>query len=160
VNFDQAFDRLMGHEGSYSNNPMDPGGETMWGITQRVARTNGYTGDMRSLTREKAKEIAKAAYWTPCRADDMPDVFKFDVFDGAYNSGVSQSIKWLQRAVGATDDGQIGPATIAAAQSATPLAIARYNGQRLQFMTDLGTFGQFGKGWARRIAANLSALGA
>ncbi|MDM0085652.1 hypothetical protein QTI17_34235 [Variovorax sp. J31P179] len=66
----------------------------------------------------------------------------------------------MQRAVGATDDGQIGPATIAAAQSATPLAIARYNGQRLQFMTDLGTFGQFGKGWARRIACNLSALGA
>lgn len=160
MNFDQAFDRLIGFEGGYSNNPMDPGGETMFGITARVARTHGYTGDMRSLTRDKAKEIAKAEYWTPCRADELPDVFKFDVFDGAYNSGVSQSIKWLQRAVGVDDDGRIGPGTLAAAQGANPLAIARYNGQRLRFMTDLGTFGQFGKGWARRIAANLSTLGA
>lgn len=160
MTFDQAFDRLMGHEGLYSNNPFDPGQETMWGITARVARANGYTGDMRSLPRDKAKEIAKASYWATCRIDDLPDFLKFDVFDGAYNSGVSQSIKWLQRAIGASDDGQIGPATIAAAQSAGPLAAARYNGQRLQFMTDLGTFGQFGKGWSRRIASNLISLGA
>ena len=63
-----------------------------------------------------------------------------------------------QRAVVVTDDGAIGPATIAAAQQAGPVAAARYNGQRLQFMTDLGTWPQFGKGWARRVAANLSKL--
>lgn len=159
MNFDQSFDRLIGHEGGYSFHPSDPGGETMWGITSRVARANGYNGDMRSLTREKAKEIAHAVYWLPCRADDLPESMRFDVFDAAYNSGVKQSIKWLQRAVGAVDDGVMGPATIAAAQKADPLAVARFNGMRLQFMTNIGTWGQFGKGWARRVASNLMNLG-
>lgn len=160
MNFDEAFDRLIGHEGGYVNNPMDPGGETNWGVTARVARARGYTGDMRYLTREKAKEIARAEYWDSCRADELPEAFRFDVFDGAYNSGVSQAAKWLQRAIGVTDDGKIGPATIAAAHAADALAPARYNGARLRFMTDLGTWPQFGKGWARRVAANLAALGA
>jgi lysozyme family protein len=32
---------------------------------------------------------------------------------------------------------------------------AVFNGQRLKFMTELETFGRFGKGWSRRIAENL-----
>ena len=38
MDFDTAFHHLLGHEGSYSNHPSDPGGETMWGITIAVAR--------------------------------------------------------------------------------------------------------------------------
>ena len=53
--FDDAFDALIGNEGGYSNNPKDPGGETMWGITARVARAAGYTGPMRDLPRDTAK---------------------------------------------------------------------------------------------------------
>lgn len=159
MTFDEAFERLIGHEGGYSNNPMDPGGETMFGITQRVARANGYTGDMRSLTLDKAKQIARAEYWDACQADKLPAFLRFDVFDGAYNSSPRQSLKWLQRAIGAEDDGSIGPATIAAANQADAFALSRFNGQRLRFMTDLGTWGQFGKGWARRIATNLLAVG-
>ena len=30
--FDAAFDRLIGHEGGYVNNPRDPGGETKYCI--------------------------------------------------------------------------------------------------------------------------------
>lgn len=47
--FDTLFDRLMKHEGGYVNNPNDPGGETMWGVTKAVARQYGYTGSMRQL---------------------------------------------------------------------------------------------------------------
>lgn len=156
MNFDEAFDLLIGHEGGYSFNAADPGGETMWGITARVARANGYNGAMRALPRDTAKVIAKKAYWDAVQADKLPDVLRFDVFDGAYNSGVAQSIKWLQRSVGAADDGVLGPKTLSAAQSADPtLTAKRYNGNRLQFMTDLATWGSFGRGWARRIAANL-----
>ena len=36
--FDQCFDKLISHEGGYVNDPRDPGGETMWGVTARVAR--------------------------------------------------------------------------------------------------------------------------
>lgn len=157
MNFDQAFDRLIGHEGGYANHPSDPGGETMWGVTKDVARASGYTGPMRSLPRDTAKAIYRAKYWTPCRADELPEDIRFDVFDGAVNSGVSQSVKWLQRAVSVTDDGKIGPATIAAAKAAGPSLPAKFNAARLKFMTDLPTWGAFGKGWARRIASNLAA---
>lgn len=160
MNFDQAFDRLIGHEGGYAYSPSDPGGETMWGITARVARANGYAGDMRILPRDKAKQIYLAKYWTPVHAYELPTTLRFDVFDAAVNSGVTQAVEWLQEAVGAEVDGLIGPLTIAAANAADPMAAARFNGARLQMMTNLPTWSAYGKGWARRVASNLQALGA
>jgi lysozyme family protein len=155
MTFDQAFDRLLGHEGGYSNNSADTGGETMWGVTARVARADGYLGEMRDLPRDRAKSIYRRLYWDAVRADQLPDSVRFDVFDGAVNSGPAQSIKWLQRAAGSADDGILGPKTIAAAAAAGPALSARFNGHRLSFMADLPTWGSFGKGWARRIAKNL-----
>lgn len=156
MDFDSAFDLLMGHEGAYSNHPSDPGGETMWGITARVARLHGYGGLMRYLPRETAKAIAKVEYWNAVRADELPAAVRFDVFDGAYNSGVKQAIKLLQRAAGAQDDGVLGPKTVAAVRgmSAAKLAL-RFNAERLQFLTGLPTWASFGRGWARRVANNL-----
>lgn len=156
MNFDQAFDRLIGHEGGYSNHPQDPGGETMWGVTAKVARSWGYTGAMRDLPRDSAKEIYQALYWNKVRAGELPEAIRFDAFDTAVNSGVSQAVKLLQRAAGVRDDGIIGPKTLAAAKSMDPqLLDKRFNGYRLLFMTDLKNWAPFAKGWARRIANNL-----
>lgn len=158
MTFDEAFDILIGHEGGYANHPKDPGGETMWGVTKRVALLNGYSGPMRALPRDTAKSIYRKQYWDAVQADQLPDSVRFDVFDAAVNSGVIQAVKWLQRAAGATPDGVIGAKTIAAARSAGPLLAAHFNGLRLQFMADLPTWPAFSRGWARRIAANLIRL--
>jgi len=155
MDFDQSFTRLLGHEGGYSNNAADGGGETMWGITVAVARENNYTGNMRDLPRGIAALIYRRKYWDAVRADELPETVKFDVFDGAVNSGVSQSIKWLQQAAGTTPDGVIGPATIAAAHALPASISKKYNGMRLQFMTNLPNWNSFSRGWARRIASNL-----
>lgn len=156
MNFDEAFDRLIGHEGSYVDHPADPGGRTMWGVTERVARSHGFTGDMRTLTRDEAKRIYRVDYWDACRAEEVPQQVRFDLFDGAVNSGVKQSIKWLQQASGATADGVIGPKTLAAINAQTPDRVAkRYNGHRLRFMKDLKNWPSFSRGWADRIASNL-----
>ncbi len=155
MNFDAAFDILIGHEGGYANHPRDPGGETMWGVTAQVARANGYKGKMIDLPRETAKAIYRADYWEPCRADLLPECIRFDVFDAAVNSGVGQAARWLQRAASVADDGAIGPITVAAAVAVGERLPARFNGHRLQFMTDLSTWPTFGKGWARRVASNL-----
>lgn len=160
MNFDQAFERLLGHEGGYVNDPRDPGGETNWGVTRVVARANGYTGPMRDLPVSVAKDIYRKTYWNAVRADELPEPVRYDVFDAAVNHGVSQAAKWLQRAVGTTPDGVIGAATVGAARAAGPHLPAHFNGQRLQFYTDLNTWPTFGKGWARRVASNLKALGA
>jgi len=155
MNFDQAFEKMIGHEGGYVNDPRDPGGETNHGVTKRVAVANGYTGSMKDLPLDTAKAIYRKNYWDSVSADKLPDDVRFDVFDGAVNSGVSQSAKWLQRAVKVKDDGVIGPKTIAAAFAAGPKLAARFNGARLMFMTNLPTWPAFGKGWARRVATNL-----
>ena len=78
------------------------------------------------------------------------------MFDGVVNSGAQQAIKWLQRAVNVKDDGVLGHITFLAVSMLPPaVVLARYNGHRLKFMTELKTWPDFGKGWARRIANNL-----
>lgn len=156
MNFDTAFERLIGHEGGYSNNPADPGGETMFGVTARVARARGYAGNMRNLPLTEAERIAQAEYWDAIRADELPEAVRFDVFDTAYNSGVTQAIRFLQRALGLTVDGKLGAITITAAHAMEPgRLVARFNGHRLDFLNNLPAWPSFGRGWAQRIAENL-----
>ena len=156
MNFDQAFHKLLGHEGGFVDHKSDPGGATNWGVTQAVARQNGYTGHMRDFPVEQAKAIYKRQYWDAVRADDLPPLIRYAVFDACVNSGAKQAIKWLQRAIGATDDGVIGGQTLAAARAAQPdFVTRRMIGERLQFMTDLKTWPVFGRGWSRRLAEML-----
>ena len=153
MNFDRAFALLLGHEGDFSDHAADPGGKTRFGITEAVAREAGYTGDMRELPVDLAKRIYLDSYWRPVRADDLPPGVRYIVFDGAVNSGPAQSALWLQRALGVTADGVIGPRTLAAAyaKDAQQLKTAIL-AQRLRFMTSLTNWPAFSRGWARRIA--------
>ena len=156
MTFDEAFQRLLGHEGGFVDHPADPGGATNWGITQRVAREHGYTGDMRELPVVEAKRIARRAYWDAVSAESMPPGLRFDLFDAAYNSGPAQAVKWLQRALSVDDDGKVGPKTLMAVQAYNPPAVvARFNGHRLEMLASLSTWPAFGRGWTRRVAANL-----
>lgn len=158
MKFAEAFVKLLGNEGGYVNNPADPGGETNWGVTRRVAEENGYTGKMRDFTQDDAMAIYDRLYWMKVSADELPEAVRFDVFDAAVNSGPRQAIKWLQRALDVQDDGVIGAQTLTAAKAADGAKLAaKFNGYRLMFMTDLPTWSSFGKGWARRIAGNLIA---
>lgn len=91
-------------EGGYSNNPNDAGGETMWGITARVARAHGYDGPMRDLPKETATEIAKAQYWDLMFLDDVAGVslsVAREMFDTGFNAGLATAVKFLQRALNA-----------------------------------------------------------
>lgn len=154
MDFDKAFHELLGHEGGYVDHPSDPGGATRWGVTERVARANGYRGSMKDFPQGLAKTIYRRLYWDAVRADELPPLLRYAVFDAAVNSGAQQAIKWLQRAIGAPDDGVIGGQTIAMARAAQPdFALRRMLGARLQFMADRKTWQAFGRGWARRIAA-------
>ena len=155
--FDEAFHKLLGHEGGYSNHSKDRGGETMWGVTIAVARANGYQGAMKDLPVSKAKEIYKQAYWNLIRADELPAEIRYLVFDAAVNSGVKQAVKWLQRAVGTQEDGVVGKDTLEACKALNGHLIARRMlSARLEFMASLSSWPSFGRGWARRIASLLN----
>jgi lysozyme family protein len=152
--FDDAFVALIGNEGGYSNSPADPGGETMWGITARVARGWGYQGEMKDLPLDTAKAIARKFYWDPYQCDQFDARVAFQVFDAAYNGG--HPAQWLQQAAGVTQDGIIGAITIAAVRALDPLRVViLFNASRIVYYTSLGTWESFGKGWLNRIANNL-----
>jgi lysozyme family protein len=152
--FDDAFTALIGNEGGYSDNPADPGGATMYGVTERVARAWGYTGAMKDLPLDTAKQIAKKNYWDPYQCDQFDPRIGFQVFDAAYNGG--HPAQWLQQAAGVTADGVIGAITAAAVRAADPLrVIILFNASRILYYTSLGTWPDFGKGWSNRIATNL-----
>lgn len=152
MNFDDAFDKLIGHEGGYVNDRRDAGGETKYGISRKA-----YPGeDIANMTLERAKAIYARDYWGPAGCDGLPDAAKLQVFDMAVNSGVTTAIRTMQRAVGATADGVMGPLTLQAIQS-MPAArfIARFNGARLAYLAALSDWPAFGRGWANRVALNL-----
>lgn len=152
MTFDIAFSKLIGNEGGYVNNPKDPGGETKFGISKR-----SYPNvDIADLNLDDAKAIYKRDFWDRAQCDRLPPDLAFQVFDGAVNSGIGNSIRWLQEAAGVAVDGVVGPLTLRkVGDMDTGIIVARYNGVRLKFMTSLSTWDVFGRGWARRIAANL-----
>lgn len=152
MKFDTAFDRLIGHEGGYVNDPNDPGGETKWGISKRAYPHL----DIKNLTREDARAIYRRDFWQRIRADKLADGVAFQLFDFAVNSGVETSIRYLQRALGVADDGHWGAVSQAAADASSESdLILLLNAERLDYMTRLKNWPDHGRGWARRIAGNL-----
>lgn len=100
--FTEAWKRTHGLEGGYSNNPKDPGGETMHGVTARVARAYGYTGPMKLLPLETARRIGKSAYWDPLRLDQIAELspsIALELFDTNYNLWARAAAKFLQAAL-------------------------------------------------------------
>jgi lysozyme family protein len=118
--FLKAFEYLMYHEGGYSNDPKDAGGETKFGISRR-----SYPNlDIKNLTPEQAKQIYFCDFWQKGKYEQIEDeniATKF--FDLAVHTGISQAIKLIQRALRAAgtqvaEDGIIGPITLKAINEA------------------------------------------
>lgn len=156
-NFDECLALVLKHEGGWVDHPSDPGGETMMGVTKKVWEDwVGHSvppGSMKKLTVKDVAPLYKAKYWDKVRGDDLPDGVDYAVFDYAVNSGISRSVKTLQRCAEVADDGVIGPKTLAAVQSKNPVDLCRcICDNRLAFLRGLKTWPTFGKGWGRRVA--------
>jgi len=112
-------------EGGYVDDPEDSGGETNHGITKRVARQNGYDGDMRDMRVAQAEAIAKEHYWDVMSLDDVDRVspaIAEEMFDTGFNTGPIRAVGFLQRSLNALNrqakdyddmlvDGHFGPRT-------------------------------------------------
>lgn len=156
LTFNQIFDRVIGHEGGYVNDPRDPGGETNWGVTKRTAVENGYTGEMRAMTRDAAFNIYYKAFWKRYQCDKLPSAVAYQFFDACVNHGFGNAARMLQRAVGVLDDGVIGEITLGAVNTQDiDDTLLRFVSERLRFYTRLSGFAHYGKGWVNRMAGNL-----
>lgn len=149
MSFETSIARLLGNEGGLT---VDNGGTTNFGISQR-----SYPNlDIRALTKEQAVALYKRDFWAPIQGDTMPDAIGYQLLDFAVNSGSGTALRVLQRAVGVADDGHIGPVTLAAIKATAPHdLVMRFLAERLVYMTNCSAWPAAGKGWARRVAANL-----
>ncbi len=156
-NFDTALRALLKHEGNFSNHPLDPGGMTNLGVTKRVwEEWVGHPVDekqMRALTPAMVAPLYKKKYWDKVCGDELPTGADLAVFDFAVNSGPGRAAKMLQKVLGVTQDGAIGPQTLAKALNIdSSKLVADYNAERLAFLMALPQWDTFGKGWGRRVA--------
>lgn len=156
--FDYAFRIVIGNEGGYSNDPVDAGGETKYGISKK-----SYPHlDIKNLTIEQAKKIYKENYWDKCKCDEiMNQNIATQLFDTAINCGNSMAIKILQRAINVTskvktiEDGIIGPKTIAAIKvsdikTLNNNMVAKRNEYYAAIVRSKPTQTKFLKGWTNR----------
>jgi lysozyme family protein len=162
ANFDKCLEMLLHHEGGYIWHPEDPGGETNLGVTRAVYEQwvgrQVMDGEMKTLTPDDVAPIYKKNYWDKVRGDDLPAGLDWAAFDWAVNSGAGRPAKAIQRCVGATQDGAIGPKTLAAIANKEPDKIIEYvHDIRQKFYERLKTFKTFGRGWTRRNAETLKA---
>ena len=156
-NFEQCFALVLRNEGGYVDNPADPGGATNLGCTK--ATWEAWVGhsvtkdDIKALTPNDVMPLYKAKYWDTVKGDDLPMGVDYAVFDFAINSGPSRAAKTLQSVLGVAADGQIGPATLTALETANPRDVATSVCEaRLAFLQSLPTYANFGKGWSRRVS--------
>tara|TARA_R110000803_G_scaffold205664_1_gene272500 strand:+ start:276 stop:788 length:513 start_codon:yes stop_codon:yes gene_type:complete len=154
-NFDKCLKMLLSHEGGFVNHPDDPGGITNLGVTKKVydewIGRESTEQEMRDLTPDDVGPIYKKNYWDRIKGDSLPSGLDWACFDWAVNSGSGRPAKAVQRAVGATQDGAIGPATIGLIMEKDPKFIIEYvHDVRQDFYKSLKTFETFGRGWTRR----------
>lgn len=128
ADIDQLLEDVIAREGGFSDHPADRGGATRWGITEAVARREGYAGAMRSLPRATAAAIYRRLYWVAPHFDRIAiraPKLAAELFDTGVNMGPEVAIGFLQRALNAlnrggsdypdlTRDDLIGPKTLSA----------------------------------------------
>jgi len=161
--FERSLAKTLVHEGGYVNHPKDPGRATNQGVTQGVyddwRRSQGLSPQsVKLLTSAERDSIYFTRYWQLAKCDRLPAGVSYVLFDGAVNSGVAQSTKWLQRALGVNADGVIGTQTLNAVRAHPnhDKLIADIIALREKFLRALKTFKTFGKGWLARTRGVLA----
>lgn len=128
MDVEAMIDAAIAREGGYVADPADRGGRTRWGITEMVARQQGYGGDMRLLPRAEAVAIYRRVYWLRPRFDAVAaraPALAAELFDTGVNMGPAIAAGFLQRALNALNrggsdyadiaiDGAVGPKTLTA----------------------------------------------
>ena len=162
----EMIDRVLESEGGISRDPHDRGNTggfiTNRGITRtalaayrRCDLSDVSNADLETLTAGQAREIAYKLYYVRPKIDRLPERLRGAVTDFCFNSGQRNAIRALQRVVGATDDGVIGPETLRQCE-AHPVewTLDKYCNARIAFFEGIvrrdETQRRFLKGWTAR----------
>lgn len=124
--YDSIIDHIIQAEKGYVDHKDDRGGKTNWGITEVVARANGYRGHMKDMPESFAREIYVKRYIKDPKFDLVIAVdpkIGLELVDTGVNMGPAVPSMWFQRILNVFNakgskypdlfvDGKIGPATI------------------------------------------------
>ena len=130
TNYSDLIEGIIRREGGYSDHPADRGGPTMYGITEAVARANGYLGPMKDLPKEKAESIYYHRYIQApgfYKIEPLSAALAEEMIDTGVNMGPAIPTPFLQRLLNLFNqrgtkyadifvDGKIGPITLDALQ--------------------------------------------
>ncbi|TPI47395.1 hypothetical protein FJW05_10430 [Mesorhizobium sp. B2-9-1] len=157
-NFARALSLVLASEGGWSDNPADPGGATMKGVTlanfRRYVKADGTKADLRAISDDQVATVYRRFYWDAVAGAQLPGGIDYALFDFAVNSGPGRAAKYLQGVLGVVQDGRIGPATLAAVRAKPAgVVIDALCDARLAFLERLSTWPSFGRGWSARVAS-------
>lgn len=162
MNYEDCLNFVMRWEGGFVNDPLDRGGATNRGVTQRTydAWRTRKGADLRSVADMDPSELYQIyleRYWNPVKCRAFASPLDLALFDSAVQHGAGRTAKWLQELLDVTADGVVGPVTIEAA-SRQPVhdLTAAYLDRRQRFYRAIvandPTQKRFEKGWANRLA--------
>lgn len=157
---------ILSFEGGFVNDPDDAGGATNKGVTIATWKKQGYdkdgdgdidVDDLRKISDADAVNvILRPHYWNRWKADQIKSQSLANILvDWVWGSGV-HGIKIPQRMLGVTQDGVVGPKTLAALNSKDPKAFfEEVRKEREAFFERIcvarPTNRKFLKGWLRRL---------
>lgn len=146
---------------TYTNRANDRGGPTKWGITLRAwgdfVKEPVSDYDIRNIDEEDARHFYRTAYVYGPKFDQLPEPLLSLAVDSGVNHGPRAATKWVQRAIGARQDGVLGPKSFATLHYTDPLDIAmRVLASRIRLYGRLVTRdpsqAEFAHGWNNRAA--------
>ena len=163
-NFKASLAAVLKSEGGNDDDPLDHGGRTSRGITQREydawrREHNLPIRDVWTADQSEIESIYHDEYWAP-NCNLLPVGADYLLFNMNVNAGPYRGAKILQQALGVNPDGRIGPITREAIRNADPAKlIQRYSDASKAFYLGLHQ-PRFTKGWLNRVAfVQTTALG-
>ena len=175
--FKRAHEFVAQWEGGLDDDPRDPGGITKYGVClsflkdfyKRRASFLGAIGilgpvtreTIKSLTKQQAENIFYEEFWSGNHCKEIASTsprLAMVLYDTSVNMGSDAAAKLLQRAVGAKEDGVIGPKTLAAVRDSgdfmAAAAMLEFRKNRYLQIVDARPASKcFLKGWLNRCNA-------
>jgi lysozyme family protein len=106
----------------------------------------------KKITPEDAKAVYRAWYWDPLCCGELPPGVAYQVMDAGLLHGIYNSARWLQLAVGAKVDADVGPKTVEATWDADDATtINKIHELRMKRIKGHADYRVFGKGWTNRL---------
>ena len=137
--FSLAIPIVLRHEGRFVNDSADPGGATNFGVSLRWLKSQGLLteleqeeGDVnqsdvaavKAMTQAEAEAFYQKYWWDKYNYTAVaPQAVATKIFDTAVNVGASRAHKFVQQAVGTTQDGVLGAQTLAKVNAANSVLL-------------------------------------